>query len=1013
MSLSRTIIVASLIWVLAPALLAQLSISAYRALGQPDLRQNGLNMVQGFEMYNPSGVALDARGGELHLYVADSLNHRVLAWRDVRLFQTGDPPELILGQPSPRHSRPLGIGSSGFNVPAGLAVDPSNGNLYVVDNANHRVLRFPNPFANTFRIEPDAVYGQPNLSTRAANTGGISKTSLNQPLGVAFDSSGNLWVSDAGNHRVLRFNAAVLDRPLPEADIVVGQNDFNGAAENRGATVSAAGFSTPYGLAFDSQGNLYVADSNNTRVLKFVPPLGPESAATVVFGQSSFTTRGVPLQPSASTMARPAGIAVDRTGTLYVTVPLDHRILLFSPNVSSGSPAREVLGQADFSTTRPNTSAFPFASANTVAGANDVKVDGEGNIYVADTGNNRVLAFPQNSKTASRVWGQADFTANGINRIKPGSINTPYKIVIDYSQPPFPLYVSDTSNHRVLIWRDSVRFRSGDPADLVIGQPNLTTALPNVDSPVTATPSRTSLAFPRGIALDAIGNLYVADSGNNRVLRYRRPVDQSDRIAPDQVIGQPDFTSAVTAAVSASSLRVPGAVAVGPDGNVFVADTANNRVLEFPAGDANRPAAIRVYGQPDFTSNVNYRAVSAQTLASPQGIFVDGSFTLYVAEAGANRIMIFPNTKDAPSAGTAASIVIGQRRFDSAGAGTDAQTFQVPTDVMLDSSGNVYVSDNGNNRVMVFPSLIYLPLTGGSAIGLIGQSDPTQSAPNGNSTDALATPEGLSSPVGLFIDRRDTVYVGDSGNNRVVHFLKPARATHGATNQSGTPLARGSLAMLLGSGFADTEQQTIESPLPRALADREVVINDEFPASLSSMGPSLTRLQIPSNAPLGSARLAIRVVETGELVAGTAISLTTSSPGLFSSTDDARGRILHEDGSVNSSSNAALKGSTIKIFGTGQGPVSPSVPDGEAAPSDVFTVAVPTSDGQTCLTRQPSVCVVIGNTFGDVQFSGLAPNQVGVWQLTVRIPADAPSGTVPLRALINGVPTNIVSVAIR
>jgi uncharacterized protein (TIGR03437 family) len=384
-----------------------------------------------------------------------------------------------------------------------------------------------------------------------------------------------------------------------------------------------------------------------------------------------------------------------------------------------------------------------------------------------------------------------------------------------------------------------------------------------------------------------------------------------------------------------------------------------------------------------------------------------------VAEAGANRVMIFPNTKDAPSAGTAASIVIGQRRFDSAVADTDAQTFQVPTDVMLDSSGNVYVSDNGNNRVMVFPSLIFLPLTGGSAIGLIGQSDPTQSAPNGNSTDALATPEGLSGPVGLFVDRRDTVYVGDSGNNRVVHFLKPALAAHGATNQSGTPLARGSLAMLHGNGFADTEQQTIESPLPRALADREVVINDEFPASLSSMGPSLARLQIPSNTPLGSARLAIRVVETGELVAGTAISLTTSSPGLFSSTDDARGRILHEDGSVNSSSNAALKGSTIKIFGTGQGPVSPSVPDGEAAPSDVFTVAVPTSDGQTCLTRQPSVCVVIGNTFGDVQFSGLAPNQVGVWQLTVRIPADAPSGAVGLRALINGVPTNIVSVAIR
>jgi uncharacterized protein (TIGR03437 family) len=94
--------------------------------------------------------------------------------------------------------------------------------------------------------------------------------------------------------------------------------------------------------------------------------------------------------------------------------------------------------------------------------------------------------------------------------------------------------------------------------------------------------------------------------------------------------------------------------------------------------------------------------------------------------------------------------------------------------------------------------------------------------------------------------------------------------------------------------------------------------------------------------------------------------------------------------------------------------VSPPVPDGEAAPSDsIFTVAIPTTDGQTCLSRQPSVCVVIGNTFGDIQFSGLAPNQIGVWQLSVRIPATAPSGIAPLRAVINGVPTNIVNVAIR
>ena len=102
--------------------------SAYRALGQPDLRRNGVNMVQGLEMNGPAGVASDFRHGEVHLYISDARNHRVLAWRDARAFQTGDPPALILGQPSAQSSAPRGIGARGFNTPLGLAVDPANGN---------------------------------------------------------------------------------------------------------------------------------------------------------------------------------------------------------------------------------------------------------------------------------------------------------------------------------------------------------------------------------------------------------------------------------------------------------------------------------------------------------------------------------------------------------------------------------------------------------------------------------------------------------------------------------------------------------------------------------------------------------------------------------------------------------------------------------------------------------------------------------------------------------------------
>ena len=133
-------------------------------------------------------------GGQTHIYISDTQNSRVLGWADVASYQIGDAPGVVLGQPGPQYSNLMGIGVKGFNAPIGLAVDPLSGNLYVADFNNSRVVRFQSPFANPTRIEPDAVYGQPNFNSRTAST--PSSTSLNQPRAVAFDSAGNLWVAD-------------------------------------------------------------------------------------------------------------------------------------------------------------------------------------------------------------------------------------------------------------------------------------------------------------------------------------------------------------------------------------------------------------------------------------------------------------------------------------------------------------------------------------------------------------------------------------------------------------------------------------------------------------------------------------------------------------------------------------------------------------------------------------------------------------------------------------------------
>jgi uncharacterized protein (TIGR03437 family) len=592
-------------------------------------------------------------------------------------------------------------------------------------------------------------------------------------------------------------------------------------------------------------------------------------------------------------------------------------------------------------------------------------------------------------------------------------------IAIDYSTPSYPLYVSDTANHRILVWRDSRRFENGAAADLVIGQPNFSTALANVDSGSGQIPTKDSLSAPRGVAVDAAGNLFVADSGNHRVLRFSRPVDQAGRITPDMVLGQPDFFSASSSTISASRLQSPFDVAIGPEGSLFVADTGNHRVLVFESSLSSGAAAAAVLGQPGFTSGSLPSPVSAQTMSSPGGIAVDQFGFLFVADSGSNRVLIFPHAEDISGAGESASIVIGQPGFNSAVAAAGANRLRSPQDVAVDPAGSIYVADGENHRVLRFPPVLLLPLTNSDAAQVIGQPGMGGAQANWNGSEGLASGDSFFAPVGLLADRNGTLYVADFGNSRVVHFLRTVTATNAVHFQAGAAVSPGSLVTLWGDSFTHETAVAAALPLPHSLGGIGLEVLDQIEAPLLFVSSQQINFQLPVAVPVGSQRIAVRRSDTAELLAGGFVEVAAAGPALFSLQAGGSGQALamNQNGTLNSEANPAPKGSVVTLYGSGQGEVSPAVPDGEGAPlAPAHTTATPTSDSAICLTQAQSVCVAVGSSFGEVMFSGLAPGFVGLWQLNVKIPEKDTLLTgpaVPVRAVIQGRATNVVQLAIQ
>ncbi|HYW93755.1 MAG TPA: NHL repeat-containing protein [Gammaproteobacteria bacterium] len=381
-------------------------------------------------------------------------------------------------------------------------------------------------------MSANIVLGQGDFTSNQANQGSPTPASdtMNAPVGsvgtypyASSTAQNGYYVPDTGNNRVLGFNG-INNNTADQADFVLGQTDlYHGAVNENRSSPDGSTLSEPAAVANDSS-HLAVADSGNNRVLVWNSlPTTTNASATLALGQQNLTTSASACDSTG--MHNPRGVAI-AGGKVIVADSGNNRVLIWNDVTSlvSGQAPNEILGQTapgSCSANQGNTS----PSAKTLSDPTSVWSNGT-ELIVADSGNNRVLiwndisAISSNDVAADVVVGQPDMTSGS-----PGASQTLMNDPKGVDGYGGGLYVADTGNNRVLIF-DSRPASNDAAADIVLGQSDFTHHAANDDnqdgSP-DATPTDRTLDAPAGLRAFSQG-LMVADTGNNRWLDFQKHI---------------------------------------------------------------------------------------------------------------------------------------------------------------------------------------------------------------------------------------------------------------------------------------------------------------------------------------------------------------------------------------------------------------------------------------------------------------------------------------------------------
>ncbi|MCH6198943.1 YDG domain-containing protein [Aquiflexum sp. LQ15W] len=700
-------------------------------------------------LQNPASVVSDALG---NLYVADRTIHRIRKITPEGFVSTlaGSTSGFADGQGT----------AAQFRSPQGVALD-ALGNVYVSDQINHRIRK----------ITPEGL-----VSTLAGSTVGFADgqgpaAQFTQPHGVALDALGNVYVGDNLNHRIRKIT--------PEGLVSTLAGSTQGIANGQ---VTAARFNTPRGIALDALGNVYVADWANHRIRKIslgwsISPslpagltLGPDGiiigTPTALSPEIEYTLTAVNSAGSGSFTFK---LGVFEIGLSDLTVSAGTLTPAFNPDVLSysvradaalseiaftatefltGSTIEWKSGEGSFSTLASGTAS---PSITLVEGANLISIK----VTSADQRSSKTYTLnvlkpvtppaisytpslilplnqvmtplspnntggavpPGNQIIVSTLAGSTSGFANGIGSA--AQFQGPISLAVDASGN---VYVADVENHRIrkITPEGGVSTLAGSSDGFADGQ-------------------GTAAQFnqPGGVSLDILGNVYVADAGNSRI-RKITPAGQVSTLAGSSARG-----GAQDGQGTAAQFRRPVGVALDASGNVYVADQNNHRIRKItPAGVVSTLAGS--------TAGFSDGQGTAAQFNTPFGVSLDTLGNVYVADFLNNRIR-----KITPEG--LVSTLAGSTRGFSDGQGTAAQ-FSSPTGVALDALGNVYVADVGNHRIRKITPAGGVSTLAGSTTGF---------------ADGFGSAARFSSPRDIALDFIGNIYVADQSNHRIRKIEMP------------------------------------------------------------------------------------------------------------------------------------------------------------------------------------------------------------------------------------------------